>query len=493
MRDWANPGVASRVVVSRSARPEYGPLAEPVAAPELSGRCATTVAQAALRDLFVAWQLDGQRSGTPEWNPLGDLIPPGARVVLKPNWVLHHNQSGAGLDCLVTHASVIEAVLEYVALTRPSEVVIGDAPLQSCDFQALLGQCGIESLAQRFGDRGLNLRIVDFRRTVLHGRRLGHARSENCRELADYVLFDLAKESLLEPISADARKFRVTVYNPDLLHRTHAAGRHQYLIAREVIEADVVINLPKLKCHKKTCITGALKNLVGINGNKEFLPHHRKGGAGGGGDCYPGNSWLKRRAEDLLDAANRLPPGAFQRLLGQSAELAARGARILGADANLEGSWHGNDTIWRTCLDLHRALLYGRPDGTLDSAPRRLVITIADAIVAGEGEGPLESTPAPAGFLSGALNPAAAEWVHVRLMGFDPERIPLVREAFAAFSYPLATFRPADIRVRMGGAELGADEILPLDGRVFRPPSGWAGHCELGRSPSAAVGARGRA
>ena len=56
--------------------------------------------------------------------------PPGARVVLKPNWVLDHNQAGAGLDCLVTHPSVIEAALQYVALAQPSARDREPAPFQ---------------------------------------------------------------------------------------------------------------------------------------------------------------------------------------------------------------------------------------------------------------------------------------------------------------------------------------------------------------------------
>ena len=48
------------------------------------------------------------------------------------------------------------------------------------------------------------------------------------------------------------------MYNPELLGENHSAGRHRYLIAREIIEADLVINLPKLKTHKKSGVTGAL-------------------------------------------------------------------------------------------------------------------------------------------------------------------------------------------------------------------------------------------
>jgi hypothetical protein len=240
-----------------------------------------------------------------------------------------------------------------------------------------------------------------------------------------------------------------------------------------------VINLPKLKSHRKACVTGALKNLVGINGNKEYLPHHRKGGSASGGDCYAGRPVWKRAAEDWLDAANRRPPGTSQAAFAWMAGTAERIAVKLGADENLEGSWYGNDTIWRTCLDLQRILRYGKADGSLASTPQRTVISITDAIIAGEGEGPLANTPMPSGFVTGALNAAAAEWVHARLMGFDPEKIPLIREAFGRFNYPLTDFSPEAVRVWIADREKSRQDILPFEGRPFLPSRGWQGHCEL--------------
>ncbi|HSW50108.1 MAG TPA: DUF362 domain-containing protein, partial [Bryobacteraceae bacterium] len=432
------------VAVAASARADYGSLETPVLAPELPSPV-TSMAAAALRELFLAWGLDAQRAGTPRWNPLVDFIVPGSRVVLKPNWVLHYNQSGCGLDCLLTHISVIEAVLEYVALARPGPVIIGDAPIQGCDFEALRIATGIDERMARFRERGLRVELCDFRRTVLPGADPGSPRMETGRGMERYVLVDLGKESLLEPIAADSARFRVTMYDPDALARSHSPGRHQYLIAREVLEADTVISLPKLKCHKKACLTGALKNLVGINGNKEYLPHHRKGGSGDGGDCYPGRSWVKRQAEEAADAANRRSAGWRQRLLSEASEALLRVAARLGGDEDIEGSWYGNDTVWRTVLDLQRILKYASAGGEMAPEPQRRVVHITDAIVGGEGEGPLAPTPVASGFLTGAVNPAAAEWINARMMGFDPDRIPLVREAFRAYPYPLANFSPGEI------------------------------------------------
>ena len=439
----------------------------------------TTVAQLAVRDLFRAWNLDATRLDSPGWNPLGEFIPKGARVVLKPNWVLHENQSGFGLDCLLTDPSVIEAVLEYVALTKPASVVVGDAPLQGCDFEALRRSCDLDGMTTRLGRLGLDVSIADFRRTVLPGQRLGGARIEHRRPEDDYVLFDLGQESLLEPLAPQADLFRVTMYNPDLLSRTHAPGRHQYLIARAIIDADVVINLPKLKSHKKSCITGALKNLVGINGNKEYLPHHRKGSARHGGDCYSGDSWLKRRAEDLLDAANRRGAGYEQAIFARAAGAMVRGAKLLGDDGNVEGSWYGNDTVLRMCLDLQRILHYGRHNGRLQAAPARRVVTITDAIVGGEGEGPLAPTPVKSGFVTGGASAPAVEWVNAILMGFDPTKIPIVRQSFESFPHPIAEFEPARVSPHTIDGRLDHSSLAAYASVEFRPPSGWIGHCEL--------------
>ena len=474
-----NSPVENLVVLAQSLRPDYGVLENPIPAPELGGGQASTVAMAAVRELFRTWGLDATHFGSKQWNPLGTFISLGSKVVLKPNWVLHWNRSGSGIDCLVTHSSVIEAVLEYVALAHPESVVLGDSPVQGCDFDVLQKSCGIDRIVDQFRNRGMNLSIRDFRRSILPPGDRGGVKIEAHRGMAQFILFDLKNESLLEPLALDAHKFRVTMYNPDLMLMTHSPGKHQYLVARETIEADTIINLPKLKTHKKACLTGALKNMVGINGHKEYLPHHRKGGSAVGGDCYEGDSFFKASAEALLDTANRSQPGVLQASLVKVADVMLRCSALEGQDGNLEGSWYGNDTVWRMCLDLQRIVRYGKLDGTLAMTPLRRVISITDAVVAGEGEGPLTPTPILAGYLTAATNSSAAEWAHARLMGFDPHRIPLLLGAFSRFSFPLSDFPPSEILLRCKEAQLSEHEIFPIGGRAFTPARGWKGHCEL--------------
>lgn len=399
-----------------------------------------------------------------------------SRVVIKPNWVVHQNDSGFGLDCLVTHATVLKAVLDWVLEVGAREVVVGDAPIQGCDLPRLMKEAGYEALVQQYAKSGAPVQWRDFRRTILRNQSGVWDRQTALRPESDYVLFDLGIDSLLEPLAADSERFRVTMYNPDLMRRTHAPGRHQYLVAREVIEANLVINLPKLKTHNKACITGALKNLVGINGNKDYLPHHKRGGSRTGGDCYEGGNLLKSATESLLDISNRREglPAFWVR---QAARASYHLARLTGADNNFEGSWFGNDTVWRMCLDLNRILLYGRPDGTMAELPQRKLLTLTDAIVCGEGEGPLSPTPHPMGMITLAENPVAADFLHADLMGLDWQKIPLIREAFGQFKYPLCDFGPEDVEVQLDGQRFRQPWPVWND-RPFAPPKGWKGYCE---------------
>jgi len=414
----------------------------------------------------LGWAADG--------SAFGAVIPQGARVLMKPNWVLHTNRGGGGFAPLITHATLLRAVADEVLRSRAGALTVGDAPVQGCDFPAMLRASGLESWGDELRRRDERFAgVVDFRRTVADTEGLVHEQVTGRRGLEHFVLFDLAAESLLEPIT-EPGAFRVTMYDPTLLIRTHAPGRHQYLIAREVLDADVVVNLPKLKTHKKAGVTCALKNLIGINGNKEFLPHHRVGGAGAGGDCYPGRSIIKRSLEHAYDVQNSNVGPLTRRAAAVAARVLDKTARLSGDELGVEGSWSGNDTIWRTCLDLNRILVYGRPDGTLADTPQRTVLNVVDAIVAGQGDGPLSPEGLPLGLLLGGASSAAVDWVGSWLLRYDPMRLPIVRESLGDFEHPLARFDAESIELvgdlGRGPARVLAPAAAPA---AVRHPTGW--------------------
>jgi len=415
---------------------------------------------------FLRWSNDS--------GPFGAVIPRGARVLIKPNLVLHQNEGPGGMDCLVTHASVIRSAAEAALQTGAAEVLVGDAPIQGCDFDALVKKTGLDVWARELVSREPRFKGVrDFRRTtcvLVHGVRVA---AENLQSEDHFTLFDLGPESLLEPISDGRNRFRVAWYDHRLMARTHHAGVHQYLLANEVLEADVVINLPKLKTHKKAGVTCALKNLIGINGNKEFLPHHRVGGPKTGGDNYPDDGMVKRAMEYISDRQNVTSSYTGGMMWRLCYAVLARASRYRGDRIGMDGSWSGNDTIWRTCLDLNRILLYGHSDGTMSNDIQRRVIHIADGVIAGQGNGPLAPDPLELGLMMGANNAAAMDWVGAQLLAYAPEKIALVRHAFDQFRWPISKESSGGVQL-IGDLGTGRpqDIIDPIRPRVSHPV-GW--------------------
>lgn len=446
----------NRVAVAE-VQPEYPLNLEPEACAEIA---------AAVKRIATELRWSDEQTG-----PFGRLIPAGARVLVKPNFVLHQNQGPWEMDPMVTHESLVSATVNAALQTEAGEVLVGDAPIQTCDFARLLEATQLGDWSQRMMKSESRFKgIKDFRRTVAETVKGVRVAQENLLPEDQFVLFDLEAKSLLEPVTNKAEDFRVTCYDPRLMAQTHAPGRHRYLVAREVMDADVVINLPKLKTHKKAGITCALKNIIGINGNKEYLPHHRLGGSNLGGDCYPGDSRLKRMLEYVADQQNISDSAVTARFWSVVARNLNRALHVKGDSLGIEGSWDGNDTIWRTALDLNRIIVYGRVDGTMAEEPQRKIIHLADAVVAGQGDGPLSPQPLKLGVLFGGNNAAAVDWVGARLLGYDPQQLSIVREAFGKFSWPLASFAPADIEI---AGDWSSDAEVKLSNRQAIYPEGW--------------------
>jgi uncharacterized protein (DUF362 family) len=378
----------------------------------------------------------------------GKVIAEGARVVVKPNLVLHKNQGAGGMLPLVTHPSVIKAVVEEVLKANPSQVTVGDAPIQSCDFAALLQITELDKWSAELEKRDSRFKgIRDFRRTICVYKNGVRQAEENLQPEENFVLYNLGADSLLEPLTDGKDSFRITNYDPRLMAKTHSQGNHQYLVAREIIEADVVINLPKLKTHKKAGITNALKNLVGINGNKEFLPHHRIGGTDRGGDCYPGDDLVKRAYEYVADRQNMTASAAKGKMLAGVAAQLERAMRLKGDRLGVEGAWSGNETVPRMCLDLNRILLYGKSDAAMSERVQRRVLHIVDGVVAGQGDGPLASDELPLGLIFAGENASAIDWVSAHFLGYDARKIPLLTQSFEDFRWRIADFEPDEIEV----------------------------------------------
>jgi uncharacterized protein (DUF362 family)/Pyruvate/2-oxoacid:ferredoxin oxidoreductase delta subunit len=141
------------------------------------------------------------------------------KVVIKPNVL----RLSTAEEHIVTNPSLLRAVVEKVEEMSPAEIVVGDNP-------------GLFS----YGD------------------------NENCFE----------KSGLMDAAKGYYRNLGNTTqllgFNPDFMPEVG--------ISKEILDADIVISLPKFKTHGLTVMTGAIKNSYGILPGAQKARLHRIAG-----------------------------------------------------------------------------------------------------------------------------------------------------------------------------------------------------------------------
>jgi uncharacterized protein (DUF362 family) len=439
----------------------------------------------AVRTCFLLMGLDASHSGTAQWNPLGEIVEPGQRVLIKPNFVLDFHGLGWSLESVITHGSIIRAVLDYVllALKGNGAVRVGDAPLQSADFAKICELSGLNAVLDFYqGRSAIAVDVADFRqeRAFLDERRWIREKRLVTGDPEGYATVDLKTESMFRSVAFQFARYRVTNYDPKLMSLHHNKRSNEYLVSGSVLKADAVISLPKIKTHRKAGITACLKNSIGINGHKDWLPHHRRGAVSHGGDEYLCPNLFKAIADSLMERVDLEHSPAKIKFLRGCQAIASRLGQVATPDRYFEGGWYGNDTLWRTIVDLNRILLYADYRGKMRERVQRRCLFLADGIIAGEGEGPLEPTAKPCGLLVGGFSAPVLDAVIARLMGFDFRKIPSIREAFTMPTYPLLDFGPEQIQIVSNSAQFDGISIFePGFSLNFVPARGWRGQVEL--------------
>jgi len=425
-----------------------------------------------VREALKRLKLDEERANTADWNPLGEIVQPGAKVVVKPNWVMHTNRGKGTLQSVVTHPSIVRSLLDYIfiALKGEGEVVVGDAPLQQCEIKTLWASQEWYAIPEYFSEKGpWKVVLEDWRLQTAHRKGPLTYRQQAGDPKRGFRILDLGPDSALEPVSDDWENFRVTNYDPEVMNIHHRPGKHQYCVSQRILDSDIVFNVPKLKSHAKAGFTCCLKNMVGINGHKSYLPHHRRGASTKGHDEYPGDGLLNDLHARISEQYDRLHIGPAKFSVGLAA-YALRTAIRLGSGV-MEGSWYGNDTLWRTILDLNRVALYANRVGALQPEPQRVVFSVVDAVVAGEGEGPLAPGDRPLGLVAAGTNPLVVDLAMAKLMGFDWKSIPQLRWGPDLTAFKLFSGDPDSVIILQGSEEASKDASSHV--LSFRPAAGW--------------------
>jgi hypothetical protein len=457
--------------------------------------------------LFADLKLDETNYGTSNWNPLGKYVVPNGKIAIKPNWVWDPPYCFQRPECLfatVTHSSLLRAIIDYsyIAVGKRGRISILDSPIEDTSWTRLhkwnlfddvfrfykkhtdvpIEMIDIRDLESVRSKRGISLgkrRLSLVHRRSLPGDPRGSVKLEMNLE-SEFSKWGLAEYGCLRSPQKWTKR-EVLKY--------HSKNKHTYYISRTLMEADLIVNVPKLKHHKKAGVTLSLKNFIGATSRKNGLPHFRAGNPPKG-DEYP----FPRRSVDIIKSR-----------ISDINLLSTFGFSIRGYEHNRDqlpcdsagcmkhqlyrikvGDWHGTDTLWRTILDLNKAVLCGDLNGILHDTRQRQYLSIIDGIVGGDGDSPLHPRPRKAGLLLSSEDPVALDIAATYLMEFDPHKIPTLEKARSISGLRPEAQSIANTEVVFNGTEtttLGElRNFLKQDPRFttrFMPSIGWIGHIEL--------------
>ncbi len=438
-----------------------------------------------VREAFVRLNLDSVNLSTKNWNPLKDIIKPGDFVVLKPNFVIDRHEKDGELFSIITHPSVIRAVCDYVmiALHGDGEILIADAPNANADFDNLIKQTHLQDLIDFYQEKtSVRISFVDLRQLVLNDYTDSSTRNIKDRDPKGYSIVDMTEHSELKGL-ANIERIYGADHDRREIREHHNAGKHEYCVANSILYADVIINIPKIKTHRKAGVTLSMKNLVGINGNKNFLPHFRIGTPEDGGDEYRELSsnqkktlYTKRFLKDKLLTKNSHLADSVYAMFGKFYGIIKKCKLVESTDDVINtGNWSGNETIWRMIIDLNRILIYADETGQIKNCPQRKYLSVLDGIWAGENEGPLIPTKKEFGYIIAGFNPLLTDLVTVKMMGFDYRKIPLLAVASneVGIGLCLSEKNGDSIKISSNLEELKDYKTIDMSSHKFRAAEGW--------------------
>lgn len=410
----------------------------------------------------------------------------GQTVVIKPNWVMHPLTTFNNWEAVITNSAFIEAVLInlYSCMNGRGKITICDSPAYDANINKIKQLNGIEKIVEKYQTDSFVIQILDLRdyyyKTVKNWW-------VSLKPLPGDKSIDVVME---EDSMFYGKPCQVYEVYGDIDKATHAHKdeKHHYTIAKSILDCDVFINLPKLKTHRKAGITCAMKNLVGTVSDKFCIPHRTVGTVSQGGDSLEKTSLSKGLAGSpfLVKIARKINatvnPWVRYPLLPVYLIYTKVFHHALSKNHGFDGSWYGNDTIWRAICDLNRILLYCNKEGIFTDTIQRKYICIVDAIVAGEGEGPMVPSRKICNCILVGTNPVSVDITAATFMGFNWEKIHYLSAAFNdGKKLKLIDCKPAEIKMihkdktyNLNSADISHIKVNP----PFVPADGWKNYIE---------------
>lgn len=384
--------------------PEYCPVSDMPYGPEVNP--AYNLVWRTVLDLHLG----------PADNPLRDLIAPGDKVLLKPNVVQERDY-----DC--PPPAFIRPIVDMCALAGAAEIVIADGNREPTflvfDAQGYTQEY-IDALDALWPEAAISRADLhdrsDWRWVTLGGNSAyeGSSYTDNQTNRYDDVCtgYGSTQRNLYFGTTANPRRDTADVANTGNIIRWWAVNNR-------IFEADVIINIPKMKVHMMNVNTIAMKNWVGVTLISTYP------------ESYYGQNLVRVSHHRRNPAATLYQKSGF-----------------------------GNDLMWRDLGDLQRATLYWQGHNQpLSSTPLRKYLVICDGIWGGESDGGAGYKGYFQGAVTASVDPIAHDCVGSRLMAYhwrptevNPGEwrggIPAIHnQQFVSPGYPLGTSDAARIRV----------------------------------------------
>ena len=146
-----------------------------------------------------------------------------------------------------------------------------------------------------------------------------------------------------------------------------------------------------------------------------------------------------------------------------------------------EGSWYGNDTIWRTVIDINKIIKYADKNGKLCCEEQRKIFNIADMVIIGEKEGPLLPSPRYGGIIAMGEDIVCFDEIIATIMGFNVNKIPLLKHIRNIKNYPIVK-KDVYGKIISNNTKWNNKNIKQITKDItlnIEPSSGWKGHIEL--------------
>ena len=388
----------------------------------------------AVRECFYNLGYDKANFGSPAWNPLGDIVRPGQTVFIKPNLVDHEHRFGGDIWSVITHPSVVRAVVDYVAIALHGRgrIIIGDNAHADANFEKLLDLTSLCDIARLYEGSGIDVAVVDLRSWTCNNLQYYGFRTRRQSLAGDpngEIFLNLGERSMFYGTSPLLLRGTYSKRWETMYH--HHGKKQEYSFSKTIVDADVYISIPKLKSHCKAGVTLNIKGLVGTIANKNTLVHWCIGFPVAGGDEYPPPlllvDYVRLYLQHLL---NDLVPEALYialRDLFRKSGIAKYWERYMSTSDQrakiLRGAWSGNDSIWRMVVDIYNLFVADYAGYRKSTGRNFRSFSVVDGIVAGEGNGPHFPRRVDARVIIAGEDLLEVDCVACRMMDFDPTKV----------------------------------------------------------------------